>query len=206
MHFSDQADVASLPAIEPQSVVIAAHGAVLGCSRALAVDRVIYVVPAAYGSLPTRKRYQVASLIGRLAHTHSRGERPAIMLVGPGRWGTEMPELGVPVTVTDINTVSVLCEVDAMHEGLIPDLSLGTHFFHELVETDMLYLGYFRSRKENKLNLEFLEGAPNHLEELLPEASSWSSIVRVLESPPGRRLRLVANHMRQEAVLYIADQ
>ena len=27
-----------------------------------------------------------------------------------------------------------------MHEGLIPDVSLGTHFFNDLVEMDMLYL------------------------------------------------------------------
>ena len=30
--------------------------------------------------------------------------------------------------------VSILCEIVAMHENLIPDVSLGTHFLNELVD------------------------------------------------------------------------
>jgi hypothetical protein len=50
------------------------------------------------------------------------------MLLGPGRWGTASPDLGVPVQFAEINHVSVLCEIVTMRENLIPDVSLGTHF------------------------------------------------------------------------------
>jgi pyruvate, water dikinase len=206
MQLSSNVPATPLPKPEPESVLIEAHGAVLGCSRSLDIDRVIYVVPSRYSALPVQQRYAVARLIGRLTHAHGASEKPAIMLVGPGRWGTKMPELGVPVSFADINTASVLCEIDTMHEGLVPDLSLGTHFFHELVELDMLYLGYFGARVGNRLNLDFLEGAPNRLEELLSGVESWCETVRVLFPPDGKRLRLNANHMQQEATLYLVDR
>jgi hypothetical protein len=34
--------------------------------------------------------------------------RRTLMLVGPGRWGTSMPSLGVPVSFAEINTASVI--------------------------------------------------------------------------------------------------
>ena len=66
-----------------------------------------------------------------------------IMLIGPGRWGTTMPELGIPVSFNEIRNTTVLCELVMMHEGLVPDLSLGTHFFNDLVEMDILYMAFF---------------------------------------------------------------
>jgi pyruvate,water dikinase len=203
MQLSSEVPASPLPKPDPDSIVIEAHGAVLGCSRSLDIDRVIYIVPSRYSALSVQQRYAVARLIGQLVHAHGASEKLAIMLVGPGRWGTKMPQLGVPVSFAEINTAAVLCEIDTMHEGLVPDLSLATHFFHELVELNMLYLGYFGARVGNRLNLAFLEGAPNQLGQLLPGVDKWSDTVRVLFPPPGERLRLTANHMQQEATLYL---
>ena len=36
-----------------------------------------------------------------------------------------------------------------MHERLVPDVSLGTHFFNDLVEHDMLYVAYFPKKAGN---------------------------------------------------------
>ena len=109
------------------------------------------------------------------------------MLLGPGRWGTKTPSLGVPVTFTEINTVSMLCEIDTMSEGIIPDLSLGTHFFNELVEMDMLYIGFSNSKKENVLNQDFLDTAINRFSDLLPADAVWSKTIRVIEPPQGKK-------------------
>jgi pyruvate,water dikinase len=79
------------------------------------------------------------------------------MLIGPGRWGTTSPELGVPVRFAEINNAAVLCELVVMREGLVPDVSLGTHFFSDLVETDILYLAVFPQRQDNRLNEKFFE-------------------------------------------------
>ena len=55
-----------------------------------------------------------------------------------------------------------------MHESLIPDVSLGTHFFNDLVEHDMLYVAYFPKKAGNSIDDEWFRNAPNRLLELEP--------------------------------------
>jgi len=58
-----------------------------------------------------------------------------------------MPSLGVPITFNEISAVSVLSELVMMHEHLVPDVSLGTHLFNELVEADILYFALFHGHE-----------------------------------------------------------
>jgi hypothetical protein len=194
---------ASMPSVEKKNIIMEVHGGIIGRSRTLTVNRIIYVVPSFYGQLPERDRYSIARLIGKLTHINGQGKTNTMMLFGPGRWGSSTPSLGVPVSFAEINTVSVLCEIDTMHEGLVPDLSLGTHFFNDLVETDMLYIAFYGSKKANVLNEALLNGLPNRLTEMIPEASVWSQAVRVVEVPDSERFFLVADNMNQKAVVYM---
>ena len=188
--------------LRPEDVVLEAHGAVIGTSRLVQVDRIIYVVPSVYGQMPLADRYAVARLIGRVAHAAEPKPPRTIMLLGPGRWGTTTPSLGVPVRFADINTVSILCEIVAMREDLVPDVSLGTHFLNELVEMDMLYLALFPTRADNSLDKAFFEDQPNHLAKLLPDAAGWAHAVRVFD-PTGFRLH--ANCLKQKVVCYLEE-
>ncbi len=188
--------------IERKNLILEAHGSIVGLSRTHDIDRLIYVVPEIYGRLPQQDRYTIARLIGQLTHLDETEEK-SIMLLGPGRWGTSTPSLGVPVTFTEINTVSMLCEIDSMGEGIIPDLSLGTHFFNELVEMDMLYIGFSNAKKENILNQKFLDSATNLFSNLLPNETEWSKIIRVFEPSQGKRMILTADHLKQKAVVYL---
>ena len=203
---SDSAAVALPKVIDPADCVLEARGAVIGRSRANLIDRVVYVVPTLYGQLPLRDCYAVARLIGRLLHPDDpRPQR--VMLIGPGRWGTTTPSLGVPVCFAEIATVSVLCEIVAMREDLVPDVSLGTHFFNDLVEMDMLYLALFPRRDGNSWNREFFEQSPNRLAELLPDEARWSDVVHVIDMPlasqGGARLKLSANSLTQQVMCYL---
>jgi len=185
--------------------VLEARGAVIGQSRVGRIDRLIYVVPEEYVRLPIGKRYGLARLIGRLAHLDAGEAARAVMLIGPGRWGTTTPSLGVPVSFADINAVSVLCEVVAMGDGTAPDVSLGTHFLNELIEMDILYTALFPYQGGNRLNVSFLQTAPNSLEALCPDAAEWADAVRVIESdrlPDGGRLVLHADALKQEVLCY----
>ncbi len=113
-----------------------------------------------------------------------------------------MPSLGVPISPTAIGSVKAVCEMDIMHEGLVPDLSLGTHFFHELVEMDILYIGYFNSRQGNTLNADLINSSPNELVSLLPDQASWSSVVKVIEASTERPIYLVSNLIEQSASVF----
>lgn len=197
----------SLPVADPEDIVLEASGAVIGKSRHHPIDRVIYVSPAVYGQLPIRHRYAVARLIGQLLRVDEAYVSRSVMLAGPGRWGTNLPTLGVPVSFGEIDTVSILCEIVAMRENLVPDVSLGTHFFNDLVEMDILYLALFPGRLGNRWSLEFFEGSPSRLVELIPQAAQWSHVVRVIDVPGGwvadATLCLWASSLDQKVLCYL---
>ena len=93
-----------------------------------------------------------------------------------------------------------------MRDDLVPDVSLGTHYFSDLVEMDILYLALFPEREGNRLNPDILEAGPNRLGELLPEAADWSNVVRVLDGGDiagGAQLTLNANALTQSVVCYV---
>ena len=166
------------------------------------------MVPSVYGKLSENARYEAARLIGTVCHHDRLAEDRQIMLMGPGRWGTSTPALGIPVSFGEINTASVLCEIDSMHEGLVPDLSLGTHFFNEMVEMNILYMAYFGGREGNRLNMEMLLAEPNHLSALAPDCSGWENTIRVIDASAlkaGGRLYLHADSPGQRGLLYRND-
>jgi pyruvate,water dikinase len=191
---------------EPADVVFKTQGPVIGNSVSVVIDRLIYVVPSVYGKLGQGERYSIARLIGRLTHAQHDGRPEHIMLVGPGRWGTTTPSLGVPVSFAEINTVSAICELATMHEGLVPDVSLGTHFFNDLVETNMLYLALYPDREGSIMNEEAIRAFPNRLTNLIPEAARWAETVLVIDfidASRDRTLFLNADVMKQKAVCFI---
>ncbi len=194
-------------AIPAADLMLETAGPVIGHSTSTAVDRVVYVVPEVYGRMTVTQRYEVARTVGKLNRLAlDSTPRPIVMLLGPGRWATSTPALGVPVTFAEINATSVIGEVASMHQGLVPDVSLGTHFFNDLVETDMLYLAVFPERKGHALNADLLLGAHNRLVDLVPEAAALAEAVRVVEAadlPSGVSLRLYADAVGQKAVGYL---
>jgi hypothetical protein len=129
------------------------------------------------------------------------------MLIGPGRWGTTSPSLGIPVSFAEINRVSVLCEIVAMREDLIPDVSLGTHFLSELVEMDILYLALFPQQGENYIRTEFFEESPSLLLDILPSAEKWRDCVKVIDprnaAANGARVKLSADAVEQKVTCYL---
>jgi hypothetical protein len=69
-----------------------------------------------------------------------------------------------------------------MHERLVPDVSLGTHFFNDLVEHDMLYVAYFPTKAGNSIDEEWFINEPNKLRELEPNApKGMEEIIRVID-------------------------
>jgi hypothetical protein len=193
----------SPPVQTAHTTLLSAHGAVIGVSREQPLSRIIYIVTDKYAALPEQTRHAVARLIGKLTRLHVADDR-GLMLIGPGRWGTHSPSLGIPVSFTEISRASVVCEVVAMHENLIPDVSLGTHFFNDLVEHDMLYVAYFPKKTGNSINDEWFRKAPNRLLELDRGAADLVEVVRVIDCGDAeQRVWLRADTTEQEALVFI---
>jgi pyruvate, water dikinase len=192
--------------IPSENIILESPGPVVGSNMATSIDRIIYVVPEVYGNMSTSDRYAVARLVGKLTHLKDKGEKPILLLIGPGRWATTSPHLGVPVSFSEINTVSILCEIVSMHEGLVPEASLGTHFFNDLVESDMLYCAIYPKKDNNVLNQEFFTKSKNRLASILPEAKSFSSSIKVIDGAgdkDGHRIYVNSDVLGQKFTCYI---
>ncbi len=188
-----------------ERVLLRSRGPVVGPSAHTPVDRVVYVDPDAYARLATQDRYEVARVVGR-ALALGRGLGLKVLLLGPGRWGTTTPALGVPVSFAEIQPASALVEIMRMGE-VVPDVSLGSHFFNDLVEESMLYLAIFPGLAGHGLDEARLRAQPNRLEALLPDDARLAPVVRLVDLPPHGpgALWLVADCVRQEALAWLAD-
>jgi pyruvate, water dikinase len=192
--------------VPEEDLIFRARGAVVGHSRLARVDRFVYVVPSAYAEIPLAGRHEVARVLGRLNRVAGRDRPGEIVLVGPGRWGTSSPDLGVPVSFDDISRCAVVCEIVAMREDLVPDVSLGTHFLNDLVECDMLYAALFPERDHLAGLDRFLREAPSRLLELVPDAERWRDVIRVVDMRDallsGEAVMLAADAVEQRVECY----
>ncbi len=190
-------------ALPEDRVLLRSRGPIVGPSAHTPIDRVVYVDPDAYVNLGTGDRHEVARVIGRLMRLDPDVDRK-VMLLGPGRWGTTTVALGVPVAFAEIQRVSVLCEIMRIGD-VVPDVSLGSHFFNDLVEESMLYVALYPAHPGHLLDEPRLRGAPNLLSALLPDDARMEGVVRVVDftSEDGGLLWLNCDCVRQEAVGYV---
>jgi hypothetical protein len=190
------------------AVLLESRGPVIGQSTHAPLDRVILVDPDAYETLATQDRHEVARIVGRVTRLEPAGTR-RILLLGPGRWGTSTVSLGVPVTFAEIQRVSAIGEIVKPRMNVVPDVSLGSHFFNDLVEADMLYLAVFTDRPGYRLAEAALRAEPNRLAELLPDDARLAPVVRVVDFPrpragDRRALWLNASCLDQRVLCYLA--
>jgi hypothetical protein len=184
-----------------ERVLFRTTGNFMGGSMVRPLERVITVVPEPYTQLTLGDKYAVARLVGRLNRQLAEGNIPALLL-GPGRWGTTTPSLGVPVSFAEIATVAVLGEVAFSAGGLMPELSFGSHFFQDLVETGVFYVALFPEQAGCLLNTALLDLLPNRLAELVPDEAHFSEVVRVHDFSPGG-LQLMADIVSQQVVCFL---
>jgi pyruvate, water dikinase len=166
-------EVSIPPDLRPEETLFSVRGDFMGGNLRLAVDRVIYVDPDRYAKLPERGKYEIARIIGRLNQAIDR-EHTSVMLIAPGRIGTTSPSMGVPVTFSEIANLSVICELEFATANLMPELSYGSHFFQDLVESDIFYVGLYPEKEGNFFHERWLLERENLLAEHLPEQTMLS--------------------------------
>ena len=196
---------ANLPKnIKKKDILIKTAGPIIGEATAKRIDRLIYVIPSRYSVLKPTERYSVARLIGELSNGMPADKNT--MLVGPGRWGSKMPELGVPVSFNDIRNVSVLCELSMMHEKLAPDISLGTHFFNDIVEMGIVYIGVYPESEGYVLNEKLILEGQNELVAQYNRGDRIAEALHVVDiSDSETGVFLHANTVKREAIIFRAE-
>ena len=157
------------------------RGNFMGGNVALPVRYLILVDVEAYLDLSEQKKYHAARCIGRLNQL-LRDEHT--VLLGPGRWGTTTPSLGVPVNYTEISHFDCLCELAYSSHGLRPELSYGSHFFQDLVEAGTFYTALYRGEAGCEFHDALFEAYPNRYGALLGAESEpdMEKVIRVLDT------------------------
>jgi hypothetical protein len=78
----------------------------------------------------------VAAQVGAF-NARLQAERAPYLLIGPGRWGSSDPSLGIPVDASQIMGARVIVETPFRDRHVEP--SQGSHFFHNITS---LRIGY----------------------------------------------------------------
>jgi hypothetical protein len=190
--------------VPPDGLLFDSRGNFMGGSTVQPVRRVVYVDPEAYGRLSLSGKYDVARLIGKLNRQVDKEEMPTL-LIGPGRWGTSTPSLGVPVRFSEINRVSALVEIAQAGSGVMPELSFGTHFFQDLVEAGIFYIALFPEAEGVLFNVEWFNSRENDLKTLLAEGSRYEEVVRV-QNVDRKDLYLMADIVSQRVLCCISEK
>ncbi|MGD9344521.1 MAG: PEP/pyruvate-binding domain-containing protein [Candidatus Aminicenantes bacterium] len=144
------------------------------------VSHIVYVDPQNYDELADQSSLlAVGRAVGSL---NKLLPRRRFILMGPGRWGSRGDiKLGVRVTYSDINNTSAIIEIARKKGNYVPDLSFGTHFFQDLVESDIYYLPLYPDDKDIVFNEKFFQESENILPDVLPEFSDLSHTVKVID-------------------------
>ena len=167
---------------------------------------IVYVDPVAYmrtSDLPMKQ--SIGRLIGRLNELPEVVEGKVIMM-GPGRWGSSNIDLGVNVGYADLNNAAVLIEIAREEAGHLPEVSYGTHFFLDLVESQIIFLAVYPDDQTAEFNNDFFLRTPNVLTELIPGTEAFSQIVRVIDVPriaEGRYASVIAASATRNAICFL---
>ena len=171
------------------------------------ITHIVYVDPAEYARVSDFNELKnIGRGVGKLNKILPKRQ---FILMGPGRWGSRGDiKMGVDVNYADINNSAVLIEIARKKGNYIPDLSFGTHFFQDLVESAIRYLPLYPDEESVVFNEQFLSSAENILDKILPGYDALAKYVRVIDVPKttgGLILRILMNADQQEAVGIIAN-
>ena len=152
----------------------------------------LFVKPEGYFSLNEQERTR---LVRAISEMNTRLKDDTYICVGPGRWGTSTPDLGVGISYGDIYHTRALVELTGKDIG--PDLepSFGTHFFQDLMEAHIHPLAITLGESKTVFNREFFYDTPNHLPENLQADEALANslhVIRVEDFRPGHTLNLAA--------------
>jgi hypothetical protein len=95
---------------------------------------IVYVKPQSFDAARTR---DIAAQIARL-NAALKTDGAAYLLIGPGRWGSFDPWLGIPVKWEDINGAGAIIEL--RNAALKAEPSHGSHFFQHIAIHGLPYL------------------------------------------------------------------
>mgnify|MGYP003311271795 CR=1 FL=1 len=110
---------------------------------------IIFVDPKMFD---TSKSVQIAKEIEKMNALINDDEK--YLLIGPGRWGSSDPWLGIPVEWDQISKAKIIIEYGM--DSFPVDPSFGSHFFQNVTSMRLGYFTLNHKKKEDYLNLDWI--------------------------------------------------
>jgi hypothetical protein len=131
--FNDQHITFKIDDVPPEETIIQSPAA-LGNGYIDNLCDLVYIKPETFNSSETK------NIVARIEILNSQflAEKRNYILIGPGRWGSSDPWLGIPVKWPQISEARVI--VESGLENYRIDPSQGTHFFQNLTTFRVGYL------------------------------------------------------------------
>ena len=118
----------------------------------------VYIKPDTFDPKNNEK---IANLISEL-NAKFVNEKRNYILVGPGRWGSSDPWLGIPIKWTDISEARVIVESGLKDYRI--DASQGSHFFQNLTSFKIAYLTINPFINDGFYDIDYLDKEEAHFE------------------------------------------
>lgn len=168
------------------------------------IEYVIYVEPKAYFKLGSHtERVSLARELGKL---NAALTNENFICVGPGRWGSSNSDLGVPIAYGDIYKARALVELAGEGCGLPPEPSLGTHFFQDLLESQIYPLALHMDEADTVFNANFFDKTPSCLDKWLETSEPFARclrLIRVKDYAPDASLKILMHGESSQAVAFL---
>jgi CheY-like chemotaxis protein len=126
----------------------------MGNGRIQGIQDVVYVKPEAFDPANTSA---IADQVARMNESLRQAGRPYV-LIGPGRWGSRDPWLGIPVAWAQISGARVIVETNLKDFLVTP--SQGTHFFQNLAAFQVGYLTINQQSNDEFVDWAWLSHRP----------------------------------------------
>jgi hypothetical protein len=203
-HIQESSDVQIPHDLQEENIIFSSQsmvpqGAVEGISH------VLFVPSKAYFSLASQdERTQLERAIGQL---NVALKDKTFIAVGPGRWGTSTPDLGVHIAYGDIYNARALVELAGDEIGASPEPSFGTHFFQDLMEANIYPLGVFLDEPNTIFARDFFNATPNRLAEFIsvenPRVAAALKLIAVDDFRPSAFMNLIMDSNKSRAVAFL---
>lgn len=138
----------------PDSALILRSETALGHGSPDNVNTIVYVRPEAFSSMENSLTAREIEKINR--DFTNRGIH--YILIGPGRWGSSDPSLGIPVKWPQIANARLIVESSVPGYRIEP--SQGTHFFQNLTSFGVGYFTVDSSAGQGFYDVEYLNSLP----------------------------------------------
>jgi hypothetical protein len=201
-------DIGTIPAELPEGRIIFSTSRMVPHGGVKDIRYVLFVTPEGYFSLPSQAdRTRLERAIGQL---NVALKDQVFICIGPGRWGTSTPDLGVHVAYGDIYNTRALIELSGQEVGTSPEPSFGTHFFQDLMEAQIYPLAINLDDQGVVFNRDFFFSTPNHLSDWYASPDeillNTLRLIAVQDFAPGQLLTLIMDDDDGRAVGFLEKE